>query len=66
MIATLCLIFSTSANLIRFFIILFQFANLDRKIIELYDDLMSQVTNLPAAKGNRRKWMYPAMNLLCQ
>ena len=30
----------------------FQFASLDRKIIELYDDLMSQVTNLPDSKGN--------------
>lgn len=32
-----------------------KFANLDRKIIELYDDLMSQVTNLPAAKAAEEK-----------
>ena len=32
----------------------FQFASPDRKIIELYDDLMSQVNNLPASKGNCR------------
>lgn len=30
----------------------FQFASLDRKIIELYDDLMSQVTNIPASKAD--------------
>lgn len=29
----------------------FQFASLDRKIIELYDDLMSQVSNPAASKG---------------
>lgn len=29
-----------------------KFASLDRKIIELYDDLMSQVTNIPASKAD--------------
>jgi len=32
-----------------------KFANLDRKIIELYDDLMSQVTNIPASKAAEEK-----------
>ncbi|XP_068713733.1 uncharacterized protein [Montipora foliosa] len=32
-----------------------KFASLDRKIIELYDDLMSQVTNIPAPKAGEEK-----------
>ena len=35
-------------------LIILQFANLDRKIIELYDDLMSQVSNPAASKGKNK------------
>lgn len=39
---------------------LFQFASLDRKIIELYDDLMSQVSHTSASKGKQVKPVFIA------
>lgn len=39
-----------------FFVGDFQFASLDRKIIELYDDLMSQVSNPTASRGNKKNF----------
>jgi len=43
---------------VHFFVGDFQFASLDRKIIELYDDLMSQVSNATTSKGNKRNFKH--------